>query len=136
MPTNKRHLFVRFALLLVVVLFSLQFGSRADNGVNVSITSVPPWGQAGSIQGIVSGVPPGIVQLHVFFFIPDAGWYSFCNPVPIQPNGAFFLNLSSGIMIAYATRFSAFVIPTGFSVPCEPGNEALPFIAVKNAVAS
>jgi hypothetical protein len=136
MPTNKKHLFARLALLLVVVLFSFQFGSRADSGASVSITSVPPWGQAGSIQGIVSGVAPGSVQLHVFFFIPDAGWYSFCSPVPIQSTGAFFLNLSSGIMIAYATRFSAYVIPTGFFVPCEPGNEALPFIVVKNAIAS
>src|SRR5260370_18124940 len=106
MQTDKKHLFARLALLLIVALFSFQFGSRADSGANVSITSVPPWGQAGSLQGNVSGVAPGSVQLHVFFFIPDAGWYSFCNPFPIQPTRPFFLYLGSGIRIAYPNRFT------------------------------
>jgi hypothetical protein len=136
MQTNKRHLFARLALLLVVVLFSFQIGSRADSGANVSITSLPSWGQAGIITGNVSGVQAISVQLQFFFFIPDAGWYSFCRPIPILGNGVFFQDLSSGIMIAYATRFSAYIIPAGFSVPCEPGNESLPFVVVKNAVAS
>jgi hypothetical protein len=136
MPTNKKHLFARLAMLLVVVLFSFQFGSRAQTAANISITSFPSWGQAGAIRGNISGVNPDSVQLHLFFFIPDAGWYSFCSPTPFDAAGAFFQDLHSGIMIAYATRFSAYVVPWGLSVPCEPGNESLPFVVVKNAVAS
>src|SRR5258708_37850379 len=109
MQTDKKHLFARLALLLIAALFSFQFGSRADSGANVSITSVPPWGQAGSIQGNVTGAAPGSAQLPGFFFIPAAGWDSVCSPVPIQSTGAFFLDLRSGISSAYATRVRPYV---------------------------
>jgi len=136
MHTDKKRLFVRLVLLLVVSLFLFQFGSMADSGAKITITSVPPWGQAGSIWGNVSGVNLDSVQLYVFFFIPDAGWYSFCRPILVQTPGNFFLDLRSGIMIPYATRFSAYIVPWGLSVPCEQGNESLPFVVIKNAVAS
>ena len=123
-------------LCIIVALMGLQLGSRADAGGSISITSVPAWGQSGSVKGNVSGVDASTVHFFLFAFAPDfGGWFSTCSPIQIQGTGDFAVDLSSSILNNYATRFSAYLVPAALPIPCAQGVEAIPFVVERNALA-
>src|ERR1700693_4597142 len=106
MPICLTAIFQRLAALLFTALVCTHT-LNADGNANLTITSVPGWGQNGSLTGNVSGVDASTVKLFAFLFIPDLGWYNLnCNPIPIQGTGAFSVLISdptTSIMNGYAT---------------------------------
>ena len=121
---------------LLAVLSVLQLGSQSATGT-VVITSLPSWGQAGQLTGYIYGLPANQVALYIFAFIPDVGWVSVpgCGQAAIDSTGQFSINASPALIDTYATRFSAYLIPTSLgSVPCLQGAPTIPFIVVNNAL--
>lgn len=137
MHKSPRHYHVLrlFGFLAVILLTAVQLGSQSGNPT-VAIASIPSWGQDGSMTGYVYGTSTSQVSLYAFEFIPDVGWYSVssCGPIQIQSTGSFTVSVTGGIMGRYATRFSAYLVPSSLSVPCAQGASTIPFIYQQNAV--
>ena len=102
----------------------------------MTISEIPAWGQDGSISGYVYGTTTSAVNLYLFEFIPDVGWYSIssCGPVTVDSTGKFSTSATTSIMGRYATRFSAYLLPATLSVPCVQGGGAIPFVIQLNAL--
>ena len=82
---------VRNAAGIVLLLLSaLQLGSQST-GASVIISSLPAWGQDGSINGAVYGLLSSQVSLFIFEFIPDVGWVSVpgCGATQIREQDSF-----------------------------------------------
>ena len=129
---RARELVAIFGLTL---LCSIQLGSQSANGT-VTISAIPSWGQDGSISGYVYGTTTSQVNLYLFEFIPDLGWYSIssCGPVAVDSTGKFSTNATTSIMGRYATRFTAYLLPATLSIPCVQGGAAIPFVIQLNAL--
>src|SRR5277367_6363954 len=129
------HKVLRFLVCLALVfLYAMQLGSQSGSGT-VIIAAVPSWGQDGSVSGYVYGTTTNQVNLYLFEFIPDVGWYSIssCGAVAVDSTGQFSAS-DSGIMGRYATRYTAYLVPASLSVPCVQGSSAIPFIYQYNAL--
>jgi sugar lactone lactonase YvrE len=109
------------------------------NTLSVTITALPAWGVAGTIQGTVTGQQSVAVALLKYVFIADYGWVQpgGCGQVSISSSGQFSVNYSSGLE-RYATRLSFFLVPssTAASVPCQQGAPDIPDVVRQNALAS
>jgi len=123
------------ACLALVLLFAIQLGSQSGNGT-VTIATVPSWGQDGNVGGYVYGTTTNQVNLYLFEFIPDVGWYSIssCSAVTVDSTGQFSTSATSGIMGRYATRFTAYLVPATLPVPCVQASATIPFIFQQNAL--
>lgn len=129
---------VRNAAGIVLLLLSaLQLGSQST-GASVIISSLPAWGQDGSINGAVYGLLSSQVSLFIFEFIPDVGWVSVpgCGATQIQGTGQFSVNATPNLINRSATRISAYLLPSlaANSVPCVGGSPSIPFFVVSNAL--
>ena len=137
MRKSSRHypLLQLIAFVAVILLSAVQLGSQSGNPT-VAIASIPSWGQDGSMTGYVYGTSTSQVSLYAFEFIPDVGWYSVsgCGPIQIQSTGSFTVSVTGGIMGRYATRFSAYLVPSSLSVPCAQATATIPFIYQQNAL--
>ncbi len=122
---------------LLCALTVLQLGSQSSSP-SLTITGMPAWGQDGQLSGYVYGANAGQVSLYVFEFVPDEGWYGVpgCGPVSTQNGGQFSINATPNLINRYATRFSAFLVPSNLVTPCVMGPASIPFLIVNNAISS
>lgn len=127
----------RLAGAFLCLLSALQLGSQSGNP-SVTITGFPAWGQDGQISGSVYGANTGQASLYIFEFIPDEGWYAVpgCGPVSVQSTGQFSINATPQLINRYATRLSAYLVPSSLAVPCVSGQGTIPFVIVNNAIGS
>jgi uncharacterized protein (TIGR03437 family) len=90
------------------------------------------------VSGNVFGASADQVRLYVFEFIPDLGWFelSGCGAVPIKSTGDFVVDAAPGIMGRYATRFSAYLVPSTLSIPCVQSAANIPFLLQQNSLSS
>ncbi len=108
----------------------------------IQITSMPPFGEVGSLQGTVSNVPPANYpnyQVAVLLFVPGLGWYSkpFCSPLftPINSDGTWSTDVVTGGVDTTATKYVAYLVPQGANVGCDLAIDGLPLDLETQAVA-
>lgn len=119
---------------------SFSLSSCPSSNPAIQITSAPPFGSNGYLQGTVSNVAPQNYQVGVLLFIPGVGWWSkpYCNPlfVSIGSDGTWSAWVGSGGAGDYtATKFAAYLVPQGASGTCQQGYDGLPFDLESQAVA-
>jgi hypothetical protein len=104
----------------------------------VTISQVPPFGQAGNLAGTVSGVDFATYRVAVYIQIEGAGWWTkptFAAPtVLIAPDGTFWANVVSGGLDAYATIYCAAVVPDSYTPPAASGSPGIPAGLVSEAI--
>ncbi len=105
----------------------------------IQITSMPPFGDSGYLQGTVSNVRPANYQVAVLLFVPALGWYSkpSCSPLftPINSNGTWSADVVTGGADTTATKYAAYLVPQGASASCDLGIDGLPSDLETQAVA-
>lgn len=101
------------------------------------ITNLPAYGSAGNLGGVVSNA--NFTTHCVVVFIYVAGdWYSkpSCagQLTPIQPDGSWSANITTGGSDKSATEIAAFLVPTNYNQPCVDGTPGLTIPAQAEAV--
>jgi len=126
------------ALAVIAISAVVQIGSQTPQPT-VTISTLPGWGQDGQITGFVSGMSGNQASLYLFAFVPDSGWSGLpaaCSPVTLQTSGQFSVAATPSILLRYATRFTAYLVPTTLSPQCGSVTATVPFIITHNAINS
>jgi hypothetical protein len=118
--------------LVVALLCSALLAPDALGAPTIAITSLPPFGVSGAMQGTVSDVDPSQYRVASFILVPGVGW--FAKPtgdaptVAINPDGTWSANVDTGGMDTRATIYGAWLVPKDFNVPAPvpPGNYRVP----------
>lgn len=129
------------SILLWMGLCLLLAHSRAVLGAPaILLTNVPAFGSLAELSGIVTDAAPAAYRVAVFIYVPSAGWWSkpYCDPqlTPIQPDGRWTADITTGGSDAYATRITALLVSTNYDQPCVLGLPVLPANVLTQAVAS
>ena len=129
----KNNLLRSAALLLLIGVGAWQSSSQ---GGGILLSSIPAFGQAGTLTASMYGVSAQNFRPVVYYFVPDYGWTPAqgCGPVPITGTGEFSVDMS-GVLQRYATRINAYLIPVSLPLPCPDKAVAIPFELERNAVA-
>lgn len=118
----------KFAVVLCLVAGLALPMVRAAPGI--TITGTPPYNSQGNINGIVTGVPFSSYQVAGYILVPGVGWYtkpySQAPTVPINPDGTFALDVTTGGLDAIATIFCASLVPTNEVPPLALGTGRVP----------
>ncbi len=93
----------------------------------IEITAIPPYGTSQYLQGRVGCVVPADYRVAVYIFVE--GWWTkptFASPLtPIQPDGTWSTNVTTGGCDSLATRFAAVLLPVGVTPDLLSGAAAL-----------
>jgi hypothetical protein len=111
------------ALQIDDIEFTTSGGSGGSAGIEIA--SLPPYGTAGSISGVVTGVNPATHRVTCYIYIDGSGWWrkgGAGGTVPIQANGTFTASIYSCCLDDRATKVFAAVIPLGVTPPTTGGN--------------
>ena len=129
----------RLSQILVAALVPAAPASHAATPT-IEITNVPPYGTCCRLEGRVSNANPAIHAVAVFIYVPCANWWSKprCSAAltPIQADGAWSCNVTTGGIDNLATCFAALLVSTNYSEPCVEGCSALPANVIAKALAS
>jgi hypothetical protein len=163
MPTMKQKRLSQFCLftLLVVVTMGLfpggwrSFTATAQNGPSafasvvylpivlmcnsptIVFDYVPPTGSDDNLRGHVGCVAPDDYKVAVYINV--AGWWTkpyYISPLtPIQSDGTWITDITTGGSDPLATDIAAFLIPNGYNPPIMSGGDYLPGELYTNSVA-
>jgi hypothetical protein len=101
--------------------------SQADCTPSITMTRLPSHGSMEDLQGQVTCADPTAYQVAVAIFVD--GWWSkpsFEQPtVPIQPDGTWTSDVTTGGTDPLATRFAAYLLPDGGTPPLLQGEPDL-----------
>lgn len=97
----------------------------------ILITSLPAHGVSAPLAGRVLNANPATQAVAVFIYVPGYGWVAkptCAQPLtPIQPNGSWSANISTGgAGDLTASRVAALLVSTNFNHPCVLGLAHLP----------
>lgn len=99
-------------------------------GPALIITNLPPYGSTANLGGLVLGVPPTEARVAVFIEVPGYGWVTkptCAQPLtPIQPDGSWSVDITTGGTDELATRIAALLVATNYNEPCVLGLAFLP----------
>ncbi|HUA38847.1 MAG TPA: glycoside hydrolase family 16 protein [Candidatus Sulfopaludibacter sp.] len=111
--------------------------SRAIPGI--VITNLPAYGSSDNLAGVVLGADPSACRVAVFINVPPYGWYSkpICAQAltPIQPDGSWSADITTGGLDTNATRIAALLVGTNYDYPCVLGKPFLPTNVFSQAMA-
>lgn len=117
-----------FALLFCLCAGLCLPSAAAAPGI--TITGTPPYNSQGNISGSVAGVPFSSYQVAGYILVPGVGWYTKPTAqtpaVPINPDGTFTLNVTTGGLDSIATIFCASLVPTNDTPPLALGTGRVP----------
>lgn len=107
-----------------LVLLQAAWGSANQPTAQISFTQVPEIGSFEDLQGKVEQADPASHVVAVYILVGD-GWWSKPSAelptVPIQPDGTWTADITTGGIDELATEILAFVIPSESSPPiCAP----------------
>jgi len=106
---------------------------------SVQVTTVPAYGSAHGIAGVVSGVQTADYVVATYINV-SGGWWTkptFANPtVPINPDGSFSCDTVTGGDDQDATEYEVFVVPSDYAPPPAAGGPSVPADIFSKAVAS
>ncbi len=126
------------------VLCLLQIGcgeftleASEDNG-GVVFTSIPAYGSTADLRGRVDGLAPDVYDVYVAIYV--YGWWTkptWDEPAtPIQSDGTWTCDITTGGADETATRIAAYVIPKGLTPPLMTGEATMAAAYAHMAVAS
>ena len=88
----------------------------------------------------MSNATPAAHRVAVFIFVPGAGWYTkptCAQPLtPIQANGSWTADITTGGSDPLATRIAALLVSTNYNQPCVLDAVSLPTNVTAQALAS
>ncbi|MCP4245788.1 MAG: hypothetical protein GY778_01950 [bacterium] len=127
-------------ILLGAIHASLARGNAAppSKAPKIELTQVPPTGSDEDLRGRVANVDSAAHRVAICIFV-DAWWTkpTFEAPtVPIQADGSWQADITTGESDAMASKIAAFVIPVGAAPPRVAGEAELPTALVQLALAS
>ena len=134
--TPVRQVFLWCVLLLIGILGAPH--ARAVD--SVEFTYVPPYGSQNYLQGQVYGLVSTNYAVAVLIYVNDVGWFSkpTCAGAltPIQPDGSWTANITTGGLDTNATRIAAYVVPANYNQPCVTNVFCLPAALLQQSVAN
>src|SRR5205814_2184532 len=96
----------------------------------IHITSVPTFGQAGTLAGTVSGVDTTAYRVAGFIYIDGGGWWSkpnFASPtVPINSGCTFAISIGTSGEDSHAEIYDVALVPNSQAVPTARGDGRIP----------
>jgi hypothetical protein len=100
--------------------------------------TAPPYGSELDLHGTTSCVSPADFKVAVFIYV--SGWYNkptWGEPLtPIQSDGSWTCDITTGGGDTQATRLAAFLVPNGYTPPQMSGQSDLPDEITQNAMAT
>jgi hypothetical protein len=130
----------RFFRFLIPVSLTAHVIPVAATPPSVEITNVPPFGSFADLGGRVLNGNPASQKVAVFIYVPSAGWWSkpYCDPqlTPIQPDGSWSADITTGGADAFATKITALLVEDSYHEPCVTGPATLPSGVMAQALAS
>ena len=106
---------------------------------SILITNLPAYGSTNDLGGKVLNANPATQAVAVFIYVPGYGWVSkpTCGQplTPIQANGTWSADITTGGGDANATRIAALLVSTNYSEPCVLGLANLPTNVYAQALA-
>ena len=121
-------------------LFLAGCSGKGHPTPGIVITNVPAYGSSDNLAGVVLGADPAACRVAVFINVPPYGWYSkptcYQALTPIQPDGSWFADITTGGMDTNATRIAALLVSTNYDQPCVLGDPYLPTNVFSEAIAS
>jgi hypothetical protein len=122
------------------VLFLAGCSGKSHATPGIVITNLPAFGSSDNLGGEVWGADPTAYRVAVFINVPPYGWYSkpTCAQAltPIQPDGNWSADITTGGMDTNATRIAALLVSTNYNQPCVLGEPFLPTNVFAEAMAS
>ncbi len=98
---------------------------------------VPPYGSFDDLRGQVWHVDPSKYNVAVYIYV--SGWWTkpyFSSPLtPIQRDGSWICDITTGGVDETATRIAAYLLPSAYTPPLMSGGATLPAELDANAVA-
>lgn len=130
---------VTAAVLCLLLTGCGQFTLEASAGNGgVTFTSIPVNGSTADLRGRVDGLSPDAYNVYVCIYVH--GWWTkptWDEPAtPIQPDGTWTCDITTGGADETATRIAAYVIPKGLTPPLMAGEAAMAPAYAHMAVAS
>jgi hypothetical protein len=102
----------------------------------IEITYLPPYGSTDDLRGRVTCVEPGSYKVAVYIYV--SGWWTkpyWNRPLtPIQDDGTWICDITTGGNDPLATEIAAFLIPNVYPPPSLGGQQTLPEELFANAV--
>jgi hypothetical protein len=103
----------------------------------IKFTHVPRYGSFEDLQGQVQCVEPADYKVAVYIYV--SGWWTkpyWAWPLtPINPDGSWTTDITTGGTDQLATRIAAFLVPNRYNPPLMSGGQTLPTELFDNAVA-
>jgi hypothetical protein len=104
----------------------------------VELTYVPPYGSFDNLEGRVACVESADYNVAVYIYV--SGWWTkpyWAWPLtPIQPDGTWACDITTGGVDQNATKIAAFLVPNGYDPPLMGGDQTLPPELEENAAAN
>ncbi|MCX6028765.1 MAG: dockerin type I domain-containing protein [Chloroflexi bacterium] len=105
-----------------------QLGAACPCRPAIEFTHVPAYGSTEDLQGRVLCADPTMHAIAAFIYVD--GWYNkpYWNPrlTPIQPDGAWTCDVTTGGGDPSATQLAAFLVPAGYNPPVMNDEGSLP----------
>ena len=105
---------------------------------SIAFTHVPPYNSNEDLSGVVSCVDPALHYVVCYIYV--GGWWVkpyFADPrTPINPDGTWTCDITTGGNDPLATRIAAFVMPNNVDPPLLAGDQQFPRTLTEAAVAS
>ncbi len=95
----------------------------------IEFTYLPPYGSFENLKGRVKGIKnPSDYNVAVYIYV--AGWWTkpyWDEPLtPVNPDGSFVCDITTGGIDEQATRIRAYLLPKGYIPPLARGEATLP----------
>jgi hypothetical protein len=105
----------RSALAIAIALWATVFAATASAVPGIHLDSLPPYGQAGFVQGTVSGVDFSQYAVAIDIKIDGGGWWAKPSndrrTVSIQSDGSFSADIGTDGLDAQAAIYTAALVP-------------------------
>jgi hypothetical protein len=102
----------------------------------IAFDHMPPYNSFDDLHGQVNCITSADYKVAIFIFV--SGWWTkplWDTPtIPIQSDGSWSADITTGGVDQQATRIAAFLVPDGFSPPLMRGEQELPAELFANAV--
>jgi len=118
-----------------IALTTIRLGHPCSGGIE--FTYVPPYGSFDDILGQARCVEPADYKVAVYIYV--SGWWTkpyWASPLtPIQSDGSWTADITTGGTDQLATKIAAFLVPNGYNPPQMGGGQTLPAELFGNSTA-
>ncbi len=102
----------------------------------INLTHIPPYAGYDNLEGQVGCVQPADYKVAVYIYV--SGWWTkpyWAAPLtPINSDGSWSCDLTTGGTDQLATEYAAFLVPNGYNPPLMSGGQTLPAELYQNSV--